>query len=258
MDICQCFTCATPAFAADSRSRPRDGHNISVAQLLNALQNPETYNISGPLARVLVYGGGLMMHEAGAISLHKLAEHGRIEHDASVVHTNTEAGHIYAPTRCDTVLLNELLADDDYVTLDRIAQRRFELEKLSKLDPVHQEIARGEWALVLGIFGKAHEGKVPSDELRVWLKENRFPDGWKPTHQQGLFETVKLSSAIREKMNEYQTEENLEGMSISQGGGLAGVTKHELQEAVKQGRAVSPVPDPRPPKRQKSEGYTWS
>ncbi|KAF8576105.1 Cloroperoxidase [Ramaria rubella] len=181
---------------------PHDGHNITPEILLAALQNRETYHISGPLAQVLVYGGFFMMHGLGwsSISLHELALHGCIEHDASMVHKNTAPDHIFAPTKCDPVLLDELLDNSDSLTLERVAKRRVQLETVSPLDAVHQEIARGEWALVMDIFGRAH-GKIPSDFLRVWLRENKFPEGWRPTHEQGLLATVWMSARIQKQMN---------------------------------------------------------
>jgi len=183
---------------------PRDGHNISAADFLAALENKETYNLSAPLAKVLVEGGLLLLGKPSPISLYDLARHGRIEHDASMVHKNTKNGDKFAPVRVDTLLLNGLLEDKEHLTLDDIAKRRVLLEKAAPLDALHSEIARGEWALVLDIFGRAHGGKIPTDGLRVWLKENRFPEGWKPTHEQGLDDTMVKSLALHAKMAMYQ------------------------------------------------------
>jgi hypothetical protein len=196
------------------------------------------------------------------ISLHELAQHGRIEHDASLVHKNTTTGHIYAPARCDTILLDGLLEDHDFLTLDGVAKRRVELERVSKLDFTHQEVARGEWALVLDVLGRKYEGKVPTDFLRIWLKENRFPDGWKPTHEQGLWATVKKAWAIHMKMNEYEADENLEGMDVTQGNMAqklkmtpeeAQEEEEEEEEKAAEGRELdSATPNPRPSKRRRT------
>jgi Peroxidase, family 2 len=175
--------------------------------LLAALQSPETYHLSCPLANVLVHGGFFMMHDTKtpSLSLHELCTHNLIEHDASVVHKDAAPGHKFAPSRCDTGLLNKLLASDN-VTLETVARRREELEREAPLDIVHQEVARGEWALVLDIFGREHDGKLRADDLRVWLKDNRFPDGWKPTHEQGLMATVSEASQLRKEMNKLRKE----------------------------------------------------
>ena len=144
---------------------------------------------------------------AHSLSLHDLSQHNLIEHDASVVHKDTTPGHTFAPTRCDTVLLNKLLEndDDDVVTLKQVSKRREELERTADpLDLLHQEIARGEWALVLDIFGRENGGNCPHEVLRVWLKQNRFPEGWKPSHEQGLFDTMSMASRIRNEMKKLQ------------------------------------------------------
>ena len=139
------------------------------------------------------------MHKFTSLCLHDLAQHGLIEHNASLVHKDAEPGHKYAPVRCDTMLLNELL-ESSPLTLEKVASRREELERSAPLDPVHQEVARGEWALVLDIFGREHGGKIPIDLLRVWLKQNRFPEGWKPGHEQGLRATISEAGTIRTEM----------------------------------------------------------
>ena len=172
--------------------RPRDGEKITRKQLLAALRHPDTYNLSWLLAEILVQGGFIMMKRfrTQSLSLHDLATHGLIEHDASLVHDNTLPDYIYAPIKCDTALLHQLLVSD-HLTLQKVASRRTEMEKATPLSHISQTIARGEWALVLGIFGKKHG--VPADTMRVWLNENRFPEGWKPSHEHCLWMTVWVS-----------------------------------------------------------------
>ncbi|KAF8529448.1 hypothetical protein JB92DRAFT_2860694 [Gautieria morchelliformis] len=160
-----------------------------------------------------------MMREAtsSSLSLHDLATHGLIEHNASLVHKDAEPGHKFAPIRCDTKLLNQLL-DEGFLTLNKVARRREELERAAPLDIMHQEVARGEWALVLDIFGREHGGKIPVDDLRVWLKQNRFPEGWKPTHEQGLLATVSEAGQIRKEMNKSRKEyENSQAQAATAG-----------------------------------------
>ena len=196
-----------PKSLTHSFYRPRNGRNITRAQLFAALHNPDTYNVSKPLAIVLAYGGFIMMHRltAHSLSLHDLSQHNLIEHDASVVHKDTTPGHKFAPIRCDTVLLNKLLENDhDVLTLKQVSKRREELERTDPLDLLHQEIARGEWALVLDIFGRENGGDCPHEVLRVWLKQNRFPEGWKPSHEQGLLDTMSVVSHIRDEMKKLQ------------------------------------------------------
>ncbi|GJJ12612.1 hypothetical protein Clacol_006855 [Clathrus columnatus] len=188
---------------------PRDGKNITAKDLLKALEHPQTYNLTSPLARVLVYGGLLLLRQNGktpkSISLYDIALHGRIEHNASVVHRNTPHGEIYAPIDVDLRLLEHFL-EDDFMTIERIAKRRVELEVASPINGLHSEIARGEWSLVLGIFGKTNKGRINSDILNVWLQENRFVKGWQPSHRQSLIHTVSTSFRIRRRMKQFQQQ----------------------------------------------------
>ncbi|KAF8583919.1 hypothetical protein K439DRAFT_1634001 [Ramaria rubella] len=157
---------------------------------------------------VLVYGGFLMLHDPWkrAISIHDLARHNRVEHDASMVHKHTAPGALFAPIRRCPTLLDELLKGHHPFTLDRVAQRRVELECVSSIDAVHQEEARGEWALVPDIFGREREGKIPTDFMRVWLDRNEFQKGWQPHHKQGLIATVMMSRRINKQMKKDRKE----------------------------------------------------
>ncbi|KAF8519981.1 Cloroperoxidase [Hysterangium stoloniferum] len=188
---------------------PRSGRDITPQDLLTALQHPNTYRISAPLSWVLVYGGLFLIGNLGfkikPITLHELARHNCIEHDASVVHLNTNPGHKFAPIETNQVLLKDFLKPDS-IAIEHVVQRRVELEDASPLDALHQEIARGEWALVLDIFGKKSKEKIATRFLQTWLKDNRFSEGWMPTHQQTLFATVRRSSDIRRRMNEFRKE----------------------------------------------------
>ncbi|EEB98000.1 hypothetical protein MPER_02576 [Moniliophthora perniciosa FA553] len=71
-----------------------------------------------------------------------------------------------------------------------------------KLDGLHEEIARGEMAIILGVWeqetyvenldGEKNGGVtvkkkgVPLPYLLTWLGEERLPEGWKPDHVQSL------------------------------------------------------------------------
>jgi len=86
-----------------------------------------------------------------------------------------------------------------------VARPRIRREKDSPpLDPVHAEIARGEMAIILGVMETKGEEKVgvPVEWMREWISRERLPTDWKPTHAQGLLDTVKRSKAIRTAMEE--------------------------------------------------------
>lgn len=185
--------------------RPRNGKNISGQDFVHALE--EGYNCSGPLAYFLSYAGILLLGQYGKLSLEDLARHNRIEHDASLVHLDAGPDDEYAPTEADVPYLDRLLADSHdgmYLTTEDIATARVRREATYKagIDTLHQELAKGESALMLGIFGKQEHGpdKVPLNVARTWFRDERLPDGWKPVHKQTFFEMVKESSAIRTAM----------------------------------------------------------
>lgn len=204
----------------------------------------EGYRLSLPLAAFLAYGGVLLLGQVvgfGAVpsrdgvgfSLHDLARHDRTEHDASITHPNTRAGDEYAPTEQDPALLDAFVRDarpapgislkgePSYGTEDiaRVRVRR-EAEPGTRIDAVHQEIARGEAALVLGVFGflpsrgnaSADEHKLPKEVLggsyrfplsvvETWWKEERFPTpDWVPERATTLLGTFALQARIRKEM----------------------------------------------------------
>ncbi|KZT19746.1 Cloroperoxidase [Neolentinus lepideus HHB14362 ss-1] len=146
------------------------------------------------------------------LDLADLALHNHIEHDASLAHSNAAPDSLYAPTATNYTLLDQLFAfatPDDTFTLSSIARARVlrEYQSNNSIDPFHAEVARGEVALVLGIFGPAltdtgniHGEGIDMPLFRTWFAENRLPAGWSPKHAQTLRGTVEISKAIRGAM----------------------------------------------------------
>ncbi|KAJ8087444.1 hypothetical protein PM082_006274 [Marasmius tenuissimus] len=69
---------------------------------------------------------------------------------------------------------------------------------------VNREIARGEMAIILGVWEKDVDLKdekvkkgIPLPWLLTWLGEERLPEGWKPDHVQGLWDVIRRIKAIR-------------------------------------------------------------
>jgi hypothetical protein len=182
---------------------------------------------------------------AGILDLHIVGRHGGVEHDASLVHHDTVEGHLYPPRRIEESWVGKVVGDvqppvHGYTPLDEDAvmktqpfawrffatpkhddtlvsaadvarmRKRREQEILPKtLDSVHAEIARGEMAIVLGIWertlssnGQTKSG-VPLPWLLTFLAEERLPeDGtWRPDHVQSLWGVVQRSKAIRTAQN---------------------------------------------------------
>ncbi|KAI0300583.1 Chloroperoxidase [Multifurca ochricompacta] len=190
---------------------PRDGKQLTPAIMIQALQ--EGYGLSTPLAYLLVYGGTALLGQAGAFGLDDLARHNRIEHDASLVHNDTPDRDEYAPISPDAKLVGEFLhraEDGQIMTVEDVARARVEREsQCPVLNGLHAEIARGEMAIALGLFSQTNSDQqgIPLDMLRIWLSEERLPDGWKPTHTQGLLQTIRASRQIRTLMTKFKDED---------------------------------------------------
>lgn len=187
------------------RTRPRDGKQLTAPILIHALQ--EGYGLSTTLAELLVHGGIYLLGQAGAFGLHDLARHNRIEHDASLVHDDAKGRDEYAPTSPDLQLVKNLLLhaqDGRVLTVEDVARARVEREsQCPMLNCVQAEVARGEMAIALDIFGQqenADKQGAPLDMLRRWFTEERLPEGWKPTHTQGLLQTIRTTREIRNLM----------------------------------------------------------
>ncbi|KAJ8075766.1 hypothetical protein PM082_021396 [Marasmius tenuissimus] len=97
--------------------------------------------------------------------------------------------------------LDTLVSEAD---VGRMRARRERECEGKKMTGVNREIARGEMAIILGVWEKSvdlKDGKVkkgiPLPYLLTWLVEERLPEGWKPDHVQGLFDVVRRSKAIR-------------------------------------------------------------
>ena len=150
-----------------------------------------------------------------SLDLREIARRGGIEHSASIVHDDCGDATI-APAQVNLDLLHKFLnkaysppdshrLDHDTITVDDIAHTRVAREAVSApIDALHAEIARGEFAMVLNIFGKGSEKTLSKQEMDIWLNENRFPDGWTPTHSETLANTRAESTKVRELMQAYR------------------------------------------------------
>lgn len=193
---------------------PRDGKQITAEILVRALE--EGYGLSWELADVLAYGGYFLLGQRGAFQLNDLARHNKIEHDASLTHPDTHDRDEYAPLHSVQALWKALendSTDGQKLTAYDIGKARVRREAeiaqagREPLDSVHAEIARGEMAIALGLFSEEGGDGIPLTTLETWMIEERLPDGWKPTHVQGLWDTIKRSKAIREAMVKITAEE---------------------------------------------------
>ncbi|KAJ7124311.1 Chloroperoxidase [Mycena epipterygia] len=194
---------------------PRDGKNITPFAIYRGLK--ACYGLSSPLSAFLTLGGWFLIKRyfLTRISLYDLGLHGGVEHDASVVHLNCPPGQKDAPVQVQPALVEDFARNveaDVVVTVHDIVMTRIRREKESKpLDAVHAEIARGEMAIILGVWNKpapatATEG-APLSWMRRWLGEERLPDGWRPDHVQTMRDVVKRASAMRAEMKKLRAAE---------------------------------------------------
>jgi hypothetical protein len=158
----------------------------------------------------LVVGGIALLGQVGAFGLNDLARHNRIEHDASLVHDDTPNRDEYAPLAPNPVLVEQFLeqvGDDQILSIEELARHRVWREsQCPVLNTLHSEVAKGEMAIAFGLFtppGSDKQG-IPADVLRTWFTEERLPDGWRPTHTQGLVETMLTSRKINEEMKKLE------------------------------------------------------
>ena len=177
------------------------------------------YGLSSPLAYFLAYVGFLFVGKFGrSLDLYQIGVHRRfgVEHDASLVHHDTRMGKEYAPIEIDSKLVETLIRDVQpsrkeldarsdpeeklLLNYEDVARARIRREaECRPIDAVHAEIARGEMAIILGVWETKSNKKtgIPVDHFRRWISEERLPDGWRPDHVQGLRDVKARSTQIR-------------------------------------------------------------
>ncbi|KAJ7581740.1 Chloroperoxidase [Mycena floridula] len=215
---------------------PRDGKGITVFGLIRGLR--ECYNLSIPLAAVLSWGGFFLLKRWSFRSVdltffdkHRVGKLG-VEHNASLVHRDTPEGEEYAPIGIVEPWVKQLLGDiqpevatipEDLATIPStvvldekdVARARVRREKLSEpLDGLHAEIARGEMALVVGIWGQnvtTTDGSAkfgaPLSVVLPWIAHERMPEGWVSERKQTLRDTIRRSKIMRTTMESIRAEE---------------------------------------------------
>lgn len=94
----------------------------------------------------------------------------------------------------DPTYLNVLVDEAD---VGRMRARRQKDILPNKLNAAHAEIARGEMAIILGVWSREHEGKtgIPLAWLLQWLSEERLPEVPIPTSTQTPTPEANLESS---------------------------------------------------------------
>jgi hypothetical protein len=162
------------------------------------------FRLSHPLAWLITNGGYLLTGQFRMMSLGDLCRHNGVEHHASLVHEDTLKGHEYAPALLNKIMLQALECDtfdrSGKFSLDDFARTRNRRERESgELDDLHAEIARGEVALTLDIFGEVDHTIDLGCLHQMWTEE-RFPTDWHPTHEQTLARTILTAQSLKQRM----------------------------------------------------------
>ncbi|KAF8148857.1 hypothetical protein B0H34DRAFT_668138 [Crassisporium funariophilum] len=211
----------------------RDGKNISAMDLVRGLK--ACYGLSTFCATFLSFGGFIWLRKIRPITLHEIGKHNKVEHNASLVHHDTPEGEEFAPIEIDEKLVEALSQDLKpsaadieassnpsarlLMNTDDVARARIRREKECKpVDSLHAEVARGEMAIILGVWETKTDGKVgiPFDDLRRWLGQERLPDGWKPNHVQGLRDVIKRAKGIKLAVERLRAEESTAAAAATQ------------------------------------------
>jgi len=161
---------------------PRNGRHIEYNTFVEAITS--SYNLAPSAVSILVKGAfNFFDNGRGYLDLEDVTSHNVIEHDASF----TRADMAFAPDQ----------RKPHAKTIDLFLARASDGKHVSVTDLTYQSSIRrhecratnGQYSLnsfsekffgdmnsafITGIFG----GLV--DDLKIWLKEERFPDGWEP------------------------------------------------------------------------------
>jgi hypothetical protein len=161
--------------------------------------------------------------------LYEIGRHGKIEHDASLVHHDTPEGQDYAPPEIDQTLVEALMGDARPSPKDIEAKNaaegtderplfsvedaaRARIRRETQCRPVtskEAKLARGEMSIILGVFSQTSGTKTgaPTEWFRRWFSEERLPEGWKPDHSEGLLDVVGREKSILKQVEKLRADE---------------------------------------------------
>ncbi|KAG8978211.1 hypothetical protein FRB90_008558, partial [Tulasnella sp. 427] len=171
---------------------PRDGRRLTYEQLSHAIQ--KAFNLSPSLGDQLTASAYLLDQGRGWINLHDLNTLNIVQHDASFTRPDIAFCPDQGYPHEDLVdrLLNAA-SDGEKLTVADFAYysglRRAECKASNgqysmTYSFVHKFFGSGNAALLYSIFG----GEVRS--LDVFLKQERFPQGWEPKNRERYGHTI--------------------------------------------------------------------
>lgn len=234
----------------------RSGKKLGAWEITQGLK--ACYGLTTPFAIFLTYTTFFLLRKnpLGSIDLYEIGKHGPVEHDASLVHHDTPAGEEYAPIDIDLKLVDEVVADAQTVVEEEVevevegkkqkqkvqttlystsdvGRSRVRREKLSSpLSAKSAEIARGEVAIILGVWEKQVGDKkgAPIEWIKQWLSEEKLPEGWsaKPGSF-GLSGTRERAKAIKAAAEAIREEEAKSQMEVKEKAEATPVVAAETQ-----------------------------
>jgi len=197
---------------------PRDGRNVSVIQLVQAIR--DVYHFSWLLALMLAAVGVIACGNGWTVNLHDLAKHNIIEHDGSMVHRDSPSETPFASVAVDRSLLYGMLRISPLPTLsleDFAAVRALRDATLRRpLSKIHARIAYSEAILAFLVLSTQDQQRrtnqnvddkvVPKSFLEDWLGEEKLPNGWmRPLRAIGILEVSRETSKFRDMVRRAHT-----------------------------------------------------
>ncbi|KAJ5528274.1 hypothetical protein N7513_012433 [Penicillium frequentans] len=176
---------------------PHDGQQLTYKQISRAVQH--AYNLAPTLADQLTSSARLLDQGRGHINLHDLNALNVVQHDASFTRPDIAFCPDQSfphPSMVDMLLDHakngKSLAVNDiayYSGLRRAKSKRSNGQYSLTWSFLHKFFGSGNSALMYSIFG----GDVR--DLRIWLSEERFPDGWEPKNREAHGHTIAQAQA---------------------------------------------------------------
>ncbi|KAL0952864.1 hypothetical protein HGRIS_007084 [Hohenbuehelia grisea] len=186
---------------------PRDGKDIGLFKLMGALRHG--YNITW-IHSLFIAGTAMFLCGHGffrrRINLDDLAVHGKLEHDASLIHRDTPIGTKRAPNDVDPELFKELLkypAPGHGMSLHDFARLRRDRELLlpRPLEGWIKSVACSEPVIAWFVMRDEASGEIPIERLKQFFGEERLPDGWaRPKQPIRLFQSLGVVFSMTESV----------------------------------------------------------
>ncbi|KAL0576152.1 hypothetical protein V5O48_005820 [Marasmius crinis-equi] len=197
---------------------PRDGRNITVPDILDAGFNG--YHMEPNLLLVAAKVGFLTSRDPNTLSLADIAQHGNIEHDASLSREDFALGdHIRFNETIFSTLANSNPGSDSDVynstSAGQVQHARLvdSIRRNPNITNTHfqSRVRSFESAFYLSVMGDSVRGEAPKKFVQIFFREERLPieEGWqRSTDPLTLQNVFGLSDKIMDASNWEPTGED--------------------------------------------------